>query len=229
MRISARRTCRRRYLDDLLSQHEEFLPLGKVLDGGGKKVDKRGRWQPAENPKRRFVYLNTDPSSRPDILSSIYNIPRQANFFDGFICCEVLEHLETPQLAIRELFRVTSEGGYGIITMPFLSAVHGDPEDFQRWTQTKLVLELGSAGFTVLKVNAMGGLHSVISDAIASQVFSKLSLLYSKPAKIQTILSVLLDWYSSIAVRLDGGQSDAMGVKITTGWFVLVQKPLEAK
>ena len=42
------------------------------------------------------------------------------------------------------------------LTMPFLYQVHGDPNDFQRWTATKLELELKKLNFNEIEVVPMG-------------------------------------------------------------------------
>lgn len=47
---------------------------------------------------------------------SIYDIPFEESAFDLVICSEVLEHLEDPDKALQELFRVSSE--YAILSVP---------------------------------------------------------------------------------------------------------------
>jgi ubiquinone/menaquinone biosynthesis C-methylase UbiE len=41
-------------------------------------------------------------------VASAYSLPYDENEFEMSICCEVLEHLENPELALQELCRVTS-------------------------------------------------------------------------------------------------------------------------
>lgn len=47
---------------------------------------------------------------------SIYELPYKDNFFDLIICTEVLEHLEDPTKAIKEMLRVSKK--YLIISVP---------------------------------------------------------------------------------------------------------------
>ena len=47
---------------------------------------------------------------------SIYSLPYKSNSFDLVLCNEVLEHLENPQKAMSEIFRVTKS--FLIISIP---------------------------------------------------------------------------------------------------------------
>ena len=81
---------------------------------------------------KNIIYLNIDESSRPNILADICQIPLEAESIDKVLCCEVLEHLEEPQKAIKEIYRVLKQGGELILSVPFLFPIHADPHDFQR-------------------------------------------------------------------------------------------------
>ncbi len=61
-----------------------------------------------------------------------------------------------------------------IATMPFLFPIHGDPDDYQRWTAAKLRLELERAGFFEFDIRPMGSVGAVISDLLNSAVRSAL-------------------------------------------------------
>lgn len=50
-------------------------------------------------------------------VESIYDLPYADGQFDVVVCMEVLEHLETPQIALHELARVC--GGDLILSVPF--------------------------------------------------------------------------------------------------------------
>ncbi len=48
--------------------------------------------------------------------ASIYDLPFADGSYDLVICCEVLEHLERPELAVAELARVSSR--YALVSTP---------------------------------------------------------------------------------------------------------------
>lgn len=85
----------------------------------------------------------------PDIKitqGSIYNLPYEDNSFDLVLCTEVLEHLEEPEIALKELVRVSKK--YLAISVPnepffmFAQMVRGknwsrlgnDIEHINHWT-----------------------------------------------------------------------------------------------
>lgn len=76
----------------------------------------------------------------------IYKLPYEANSFDLIICTEVLEHLEDPKKALRELIRVSSR--YILLSVPNepfftiqrigrlqnIKRLGAHPEHIQKWT-----------------------------------------------------------------------------------------------
>ncbi|MCZ6492568.1 MAG: methyltransferase domain-containing protein [Planctomycetota bacterium] len=65
-----------------------------------------------------------------DIVSDITAIPERDESFGAVMCIEVLEHLQQPQQALRELVRLLKPGGYLIVTCPFCSLTHFAPYFF---------------------------------------------------------------------------------------------------
>lgn len=57
---------------------------------------------------------------------------------DGFICTEVLEHVENPVQLIDEMYRVLKFGGEGLITVPWSARYHYIPYDYYRYTPVTL-------------------------------------------------------------------------------------------
>lgn len=156
-------TCRRYYLDTFL-EREAHRMCGNVLDIGGKKNRKRGDFRPPLEQVQSWKYVNIDSSAEPDYCCSAENIPLEPDSIDGFLLCEVLEHLKQPGKVLTEVFRILKPGGTGWITMPFLYQVHADPDDYQRWTQTKLQQMLEESGFTSVHIEPMGSVVAVMYD-----------------------------------------------------------------
>ncbi|MCR4307655.1 MAG: class I SAM-dependent methyltransferase [Candidatus Berkelbacteria bacterium] len=80
--------------------------------------------------------LNSARSDNPGFQfkdGSIYEIPYEANTFNVIFCGETIEHLEHPQIAIAELFRVAKPGGYVIISLPNEHANYS-PEHINEFT-----------------------------------------------------------------------------------------------
>jgi len=156
-------TFRRYYLDKALYGVKYF---GKVIDIGGKKYNKRGAFRPPLTDVDTWEYLNIDHDTKPDYCCSADNTLIERDSFDIALLSEVLEHIESPIVVLKEMKRILKPNGKLILTMPFLYPVHADPSDYQRWTDTKIKLELEILGFNDISVNAMGGVFAVIYDIL---------------------------------------------------------------
>jgi ubiquinone/menaquinone biosynthesis C-methylase UbiE len=64
-----------------------------------------------------------------DYRIDIMNMPFPDNSFDFFICSHVLEHVDSDDLALKELFRITNNGGLGILVAPICLALSETLED----------------------------------------------------------------------------------------------------
>ena len=156
-------TQRRTYLDQfLLSQIPQME--GDILDIGGKKSNKRGTFRPPLDQVNSWRYVNIDATTAPDFCCGAEQIPLPDQSIDGFLLCEVLEHLEHPEAVLEEALRLLRKDGKGWITVPFLYQVHADPHDYQRWTETKLRQVLSEIGFAEIEIQPMGGVWAVIHD-----------------------------------------------------------------
>ena len=82
-------------------------------------------------------HITVHDKSNIDLFGTAYQIPSQNDEFDSAICTAVLEHLEEPEQAIRECFRVLKKGGYAIYSVPFMWQLHEEPRDFFRYLWKK--------------------------------------------------------------------------------------------
>ena len=95
--------------------------------------------------------------SNIDIFATAYDIPLSDNSFDSAICTCVLEHLEEPELALKECHRLLKPGGYAIYHTPFIWHLHEEPRDFYRYTLHGLRYLFGKAGFEVIEIRPVCG------------------------------------------------------------------------
>lgn len=156
-------TYRRIFIDQFLNNQVRRLS-GSILDIGGKKKNTRGEFSRPTGDEYNWIILNIDATVEPDILSDATAIPLDDQTMDCFLLCEVMEHLEDPNKVIAEANRVLKPGGTGIITVPFMYPIHADPNDFQRFTASKLKNIFENNGFSVTSCEAMGNSFSVIFD-----------------------------------------------------------------
>ncbi|MBE9204802.1 class I SAM-dependent methyltransferase [Synechocystis salina LEGE 06099] len=95
--------------------------------------------------------------SNIDLFGTAYQIPADDDSFDSAICTAVLEHLEEPELALKECYRVLKPGGFAIYSVPFIWHLHEEPRDFYRFTKYGLKYLFEKVGFEIIEIKALSG------------------------------------------------------------------------
>jgi SAM-dependent methyltransferase len=211
---------RRHYVDQALAS-AEFR--GDVLDVGGKKEGKKGRFRPPLEKCSSWRYVNIDAATKPDLQASADQLPLADGEVDCVLLAETLEHLEFPEKALSEAGRVLRRKGQIFLTVPFLFPVHADPYDFQRWTPEKFRRVLGGLGFEQVEVKPMGGLFAVLVDCFegfCQNHYSSgrpLPLVFRMARKLirSTMIPSLIKWDASLPFQ----------DSVTGGFFVSARKP----
>jgi SAM-dependent methyltransferase len=113
-------------LERVLCRQFRRLKPGVVLDVGS-----------SNSPYKKYIYhtkymrLDIDKDSNPDICCDLHKIQWQSNYFDVVIATEVLEHLYEPQVAVNEIHRVIKPGGICILSTRFIFPYHPSPAAYQ--------------------------------------------------------------------------------------------------
>ncbi len=77
-----------------------------------------------------FDYKTADLlMSNVDYKVDMMDMPFEDESFDFFICSHVLEHVESDDQAIKELYRITKSGGRGILMAPIIVGLEKTLED----------------------------------------------------------------------------------------------------
>jgi SAM-dependent methyltransferase len=105
----------------------------RILEIGSKNNIERGLLD-------NDIYITSDIVNgiNIDVVCDAHNLPFKNDFFDLIMCQEVLEHLESPTVAINEMNRVLRFGGEVILSTRFIFPLHRDPKDFYRFTEDGL-------------------------------------------------------------------------------------------
>lgn len=143
---------RRKRVDADLARAASLLG-GRVLDVGGAR--RRGRFRPPATA--RWLVADLTLALRPDVAADVQALPFRDEAFDAVKATEVLEHVPATQAALRECRRVLRAGGHLVATVPFLERLHGDPDDYARYTESMWRRLLAEAGLEPVRISPQGG------------------------------------------------------------------------
>lgn len=96
-------------------------------------------------------------NSAVDIIGSAYHTNLDDLSCDVVLCTEVLEHLEDPLCAIKEMHRILKFHGKVILTAPFFWPVHEAPRDFYRYSEYGLRYLFEQGGFEIVELRPLSG------------------------------------------------------------------------
>lgn len=137
-----------------------------------------------------FVVLDLQPTRVVHVVGSVTELPCQTESFDTVLCFNLLEHVLDYEAALREIHRVMKPGAvlYGFV--PFLIGVHGDPDDYWRYTPNALRALLSKAGFSTRTLEPTGDAFLTSFDLIRP---------YMRLRYIGRILRVIVAWLALLA------------------------------
>jgi SAM-dependent methyltransferase len=137
---------------------------GRVLDvGGGREAPHDDAWK----PDARRIRIDLAGTHRPDLQGDAASLPFSDETFDSVVMIEVMEHLPAPAAAAAEVARILRPGGVFLGSAPFIWPVHGDPQDYFRFSADGLQVILG--GFSQQQIvpigNAAGSAWLLVSNS----------------------------------------------------------------
>lgn len=114
-----------------------------------------------------LINLNIGRFANVDVVGDAYALPYADGAVDAIHCEAVLEHLEHPERAVREMFRALCPGGRVFAATPFLQAFHAYPNHFQNFTLEGHDRLFERAGFQIVSSGACVGPTFALTDLAA--------------------------------------------------------------
>jgi SAM-dependent methyltransferase len=93
-------------------------------------------------------HVGVDPVDNPlaELRGRVEALPVDDGDFEVVLCAQVLEHCDDPAQAVRELHRVTTNGGRVLLSTHGAMVYHPNPVDLWRWTHAGLERLFGANG-----------------------------------------------------------------------------------
>lgn len=132
-----------------------------------------------------------------DIFATAYHTSLADAVGDVVLSTAVLEHLEEPEAAIREMYRILKPGGHVILTAPFYWQIHESPRDFFRFTRYGLEYLFTKTGFQIVEIYPLSGFLVTFSQQLCNFLQQ-----YRHRRSMAWLISITQEVLQSLAYRL---------------------------
>jgi SAM-dependent methyltransferase len=154
---------------------------------------------------REYVGVDVDEGAQADLVGAAEQLPVADASFDLVLCLQVLEHVDDPARAVRELNRAVRPGGRVLLATHGVYPYHPGPADYWRWTHTGLarLLEDNGEWSSVEVVPGAGTASSVglVVGLYVDQVAQRLHAIWLGQAVNWTV-NALAGWLDRRAPSL---------------------------
>ena len=106
---------------------KKVLVIGGATRGSGTD----GLW---DNNQLEITSLDLVGTENVDYIADAHYLPFKNETFDGVWIQAVLEHVVSPEMVVKEIFRVLKKNGYVYSEIPFMQQIHMGKNDFTRYT-----------------------------------------------------------------------------------------------
>ncbi|MHB9019329.1 MAG: class I SAM-dependent methyltransferase [Minisyncoccota bacterium] len=149
----------------IIAEEKDVLDIG----GGGRFT----KWL----AEYKNLFLNTnyktfdfDKSTGADIVGDIHKIPLKDGDVDAIICSSVLEHVENPMLAIKEMYRILKPSGKLFVYVPSIYPYHARKDHYSDyWRFFEDTLRAMLKDFSSVEIVKFGGYFMALSFFIPFQ------------------------------------------------------------
>lgn len=120
-------------------------------------------------------YLGTDidlgNAKRVDICADSLRLPVRTSSVDTVVSNQVIEHVKSPELFVKEATRILKPDGILIITAPQLWCLHEKPHDYYRFTRYALEMLCEMNRLKVILLEERYGAFAAIAQMFALMVY----------------------------------------------------------
>ncbi|MBX4200307.1 class I SAM-dependent methyltransferase [Candidatus Parcubacteria bacterium] len=145
----------------ILTEKKSVIDIGgglRIQKDKNNRYEKNREWMLPFLKNIDYKILDPVPDYHPDIVGDIHNLPFGDNSQEAIFCLAVLEHVENPIKAFKEMYRVLKPGGYCLVYVPFLYYYHAEKGYYgDYWRFTEDSLKYLSKPFSHYELNSVRG------------------------------------------------------------------------
>ncbi|QOG12162.1 class I SAM-dependent methyltransferase [Arcobacter sp. FWKO B] len=105
-----------------------------------------------KNDTSATTYKNNTNMINADAKS----LPFENNYADTILLNQVLEHIDDYEKVLTEIKRVLKYNGKCVISVPFIYHIHGEPNDYFRFSEYGLRYMLKKHGYKIIEYHYLG-------------------------------------------------------------------------
>ncbi len=204
--------------------HEQDKKIESIIQKLGSQATYLNVGSKASRLIEGIINLDIDTFQNVTVVGDAHALPFVDDSIDCVFIMQVIEHLQNPFLAIKEIFRVLKNGGHVFALVPFLEGYHTYPSDYQRFCQTG-VQELFSE-FENVELCVAAGPGSTLSWVIRE--FIAVLFPFSNNRLVYSIIREIIGWLTFPFKYLDIIMSrKKYASKIANSFFYLGKKTRE--
>ncbi len=205
---------------DFYDQNIKLYAKGKLLDLGCGKVPLYATYKDFITENICIDWTNT-LHKNPYLdyeLDLNEKLPLDSGEFDTIILSDVLEHIRKPEQLWQEMQRILKINGRLMMNVPFYYWLHEQPHDYFRYTEYGLRAMAEEAGFTILLLEAYGGIPEILTDICAK-------LVRTVPF-VGKFMAVFIQKFTAFVVKTHLGRkaSKATSRHFPFGYFLIAEK-----
>jgi uncharacterized protein YbaR (Trm112 family)/SAM-dependent methyltransferase len=201
--------------------HEQDKKIESIIQKLGSHATYLNVGSKASRLIEGIINLDIDTFQNVTVVGDAHALPFINDSIDCVFIMQVIEHLQNPFLAIKEIFRVLKNGGYVFAQVPFLEGYHTYPSDYQRFSRTGV--EVLFSEFEEVEQCVAAGPGSTLSWVIRE--FIAVLFPFSNNRYVYSIIREITGWLTFPFKYLDIIMSrKKYASKIANSFFYLGKK-----
>lgn len=219
---------------------DEINFLKKHIKGVTLDIGSGSQWYKNDIMEKidKYIALDYPPTSKlyeetygkkPHIYGNVMRLGIKDSSIDSVLFLDVIEHVDNPEEALKEIYRILKKEGVLCFSAPFLYPIHDTPYDYKRWTIFGIESMLSKNNFEIVEYVKKGNFWTVwgiflnlrqlyvLQDLIEIKShFKWILILFFIPFVF--IFSLTINLISSILEKIDHSQ------RFTLGYTVIAKK-----